>query len=77
MGERIKLLRKRLGVSQAALAERLGFKSSSVVVMWESGERVPRTSILPKLAKELGCSIAFLCGEEDIQAGEVENHGHI
>ena len=73
MGERIKALREAQHLLQIDLAKRLGFRSSSTIAMWESGERVPRTSILPKLAKELGCSIAFLCGEKDIQAGEESN----
>ena len=37
-------------------------RSSSTVTMWESGERVPKSEILPRLSAELGCTIDELYG---------------
>ena len=52
----IQRLRKKHGMSQAALAKMLGV-TSSTVAKWESSEAYPRTQLLPKLAKIFNCSI--------------------
>lgn len=59
---RIKELRKRAGLTQGELAKRIGFRSASIVTMWESGERNPKSEILPILSAELGCTIDELYG---------------
>ena len=59
---RIKELRQRRGITQAQLAAWLDLKSSSTVTMWETGDRKPSSSILPRLADALGCSIDELYG---------------
>ena len=59
---RIKELRQQRGITQAQLAEELGLRSSSTVTMWENGDRKPPSSILPRLADALGCSIDELFG---------------
>lgn len=53
--------RKALGLSQQALANTLGV-SQATVAMWETGDRRPRTSELPKLAQVLECTIDELFG---------------
>ena len=37
-------------------------RSSSIVTMWESGDRAPKSEILPRLSAELGCTIDELYG---------------
>lgn len=63
MQERIKEMRERAGLTQAQLAQRLGFESQSLISMWETGERTPRSEKLPELAQILGCTIGDLFGE--------------
>lgn len=57
---RIKELRQARGLTQAALAFRLELKSPSTVTMWESGARRPPSTILPRLAQELGVEVGEL-----------------
>ena len=59
---RIRELRQKAGLTQGELARRVGLRSSSTVTMWESGERVPKSEILPRLSAELGCTIDELYG---------------
>ena len=63
------LRKKRLnaGLSQAELAAMLGTVQSAVSA-WESGEKMPRASQLPALAKALGCSIDELYSREEESA---------
>jgi transcriptional regulator with XRE-family HTH domain len=53
LGERIKQLRKRAGLSQTALAEAIGLPQGSVS-QWETGMHSPPATIIPDLAKTLG-----------------------
>lgn len=59
IGERIRLARKRAGLNQAALAERLGV-TQPAVANWESGVHDPRRVVLAKLADALGASLDWL-----------------
>ncbi len=59
IGERIRLARKRAGLNQAALAERLGV-TQPAVANWESGVHDPRRVVLAKLADALGTSLDWL-----------------
>lgn len=63
-GAKIKALRQRAGLTQAALADLLGL-SQQAVASWESGERSPRASDIPRLADALKCPIGELFGEEE------------
>lgn len=54
---RIRQLRQEAGLTQAQLAFRLDLKSPSTVTMWESGARKPPSTILPKLAHALHCTV--------------------
>lgn len=64
IGDRIKLLRKEMELSQVQLAQRLGVDRSTIS-KYECGERqVPIGSIVP-LAKILRVSTDFLLGNSD------------
>lgn len=60
---RIRELRQARGLSQARVAEDLGV-SKPAVCKWETGVSVPRTELLPLLARVLDCSIDELFGGE-------------
>ena len=59
LGERIALLRSKLGWSQAELAHRLNI-SPSAVGMYEQGRREPPVDILISLSMVLGVSMDYL-----------------
>ncbi|WP_457641860.1 helix-turn-helix domain-containing protein [Persephonella sp.] len=65
IGQRIKELRKMLGLSQREFAERIG-KSLNAIQKWESGDRIPSEPALKLIAKEFGVS------EEWLKTGEGE-----
>lgn len=52
----IKELRKKQGITQKQLANRLGVERSRVS-QWEIGYCSPKASYLPKLAKALNCEL--------------------
>ena len=66
---RIKELRQSAGLTQAQIAFRLDLKSPSTVTMWETGDRKPPSTILPRLAQLLGVSVDALYEDttEEIQ----------
>jgi tellurite methyltransferase len=53
--------RKDMGLTQEALAERLGI-TFQAVSKWETNQTVPDTVLLPRLAKSLGVSVDKLLG---------------
>ena len=63
-GQRITLQRKKLGISQTELAQRLCI-SPSAIGMYEQGRREPSNSILIALSKELHVSIDYLLTGHD------------
>ena len=65
LGNRIAALRKTAGLSQEALASRLGV-SRQAIGKWEADASLPGLDNLHQLAKELGVSIdALLAGEQN------------
>ncbi|MGI6151239.1 MAG: helix-turn-helix domain-containing protein [Christensenellales bacterium] len=57
--------RKRAGLTQQELAEKLGIDRSTVT-KWETGAAAPLTAKLPEIAKALGCTINDLfAGKKD------------
>jgi len=62
-GERLQQLRKKKGITQMQLAERLDV-SFQTVSSWECGEYFPNMGKLPRLAQELGVSADYLLGDE-------------
>lgn len=61
MGNNIRTLRERQGLSQAALARKLGV-CQQAVGKWERGISDPKWSLAPQLADALCCSIDALYG---------------
>lgn len=64
LGEKIKSLRKGLGMSQEKLAELMGI-SRQAVAKWENGQSAPSTANLFKLAEILNTTTAFLLADDD------------
>lgn len=62
--ERIKELRKEQGLSQKALAERLGC-TQSMISFWENGVNEPTESSIRKVALFFNVSADFLLGLSD------------
>lgn len=71
MGKRIMHHRKRLGLTQEQLAERLGV-TAQAVSKWENDLSCPDISTLPKLAAIFGITIDTLMGNETEQVHEAE-----
>ena len=63
MGKRIAACRKRMGLTQDALAEQLGV-TAQAVSKWENDQSCPDITILPKLAKIFGVTTDELLGVE-------------
>ena len=59
----IKNKRIAAGLTQEELGEKIGY-GQSAVANWENGNRSPRPTDLPRLAKILGCTIDELFEEE-------------
>ena len=59
LGEQITYLRKKAGLSQRQLAERLHL-SNSAVGMYEQGRRQPSVDILVALSLEFGVTLDYL-----------------
>ena len=62
--EKIQYCRKKEGLSQADLADRLGVSRQSVS-KWETGESNPDVTKIPLLAKVLGVTADWLLSEEE------------
>lgn len=62
--ERLKELRSKRGISQAALAERLGM-SKSTIGAYETGDITPSLEALNALADYFNVDISYLLGKED------------
>ena len=61
LGKRIALHRKRLGLTQDALAEQLGV-TAQAVSKWETEQSCPDITMLPKLAEIFSCTTDELLG---------------
>lgn len=69
IGKNIQQLRKRIGITQEALAEKLDV-SRQTIVKWESGESVPDLTNSSKLAEVFQVRLDDLVnGEEDPKSG--------
>lgn len=62
IGDRIKFHRKRLGMTQEQLAERMGV-SAQAVSKWENNLSCPDISVLPELAEVFGITVDELLGK--------------
>lgn len=63
----IRRLREAAGLTQDELARKLDM-TRPAIGRWESGATTPRTSLLPKLAEALDCTVAALMGEDAAEA---------
>ncbi len=64
LGETMQQLREKIGLSQAALAEKSGLSLRSIQ-NWEQGHRAPGAKALLALAKVLKVPVERLIGEID------------
>ena len=64
VGQRIAQKRKRLGLSQEALGERLSV-SRQAIYKWESDAALPEIEKLVNLSREFSVSVDWLLGEEN------------
>lgn len=55
MGEKIRKLRETAGMSQSALAAKIGVDTSSIS-LWENGKTYPSYANICKLAQALNCN---------------------
>ena len=58
----IKVIRKKIGLSQAELAQRVGVTRESIS-RYEDGSRTPSLQVFQKLASALGCTLDELVGK--------------
>jgi transcriptional regulator with XRE-family HTH domain len=64
LSQRIKELRKEMGLTQLELSERIGV-SPSTVGGYEQGVREPDRTMAIKMADLFGCSLDYLMGRTD------------
>lgn len=63
--KRIKAERKRLGLTQEELGERIGKRKNSISQYERPyGATVPPIEAVVKLAEVFGCSVDYLCGRD-------------
>lgn len=62
IGKNIIELRKKMGLTQAELAEKINY-SDKAVSKWECGDAVPDIAVLKKLAEFLGVTVDYLLHE--------------
>lgn len=73
IGENIRRMRKKRGLSQTQLAIKLGYKSKSSIAKIETGNGdVPRSK-LPQFAEALNCSISYLTGWNELKTFDDEH----
>ena len=68
---RIKELRKREGLSQPQLAEKIGV-TKGTISLWERGPRRPDFPAMEKIADFFNVSVSYLIGESDDNSPAVE-----
>ena len=77
LGKRIKMLRRREGITQKELANALGV-GASTITMYETDKRVPNNDMFVKLADYFGVDVDYLLGRSDVassitNADDLEN----
>lgn len=72
-GERIKLARKKAGLSLRGLADKMrGLVSAQAIGKYERGEMSPGSDVLIAMSKALGVSQSYLLAAQGVQLGAVE-----
>ena len=69
-GERIQEARKRAGLTQKELAQRLGL-ATGTIQQYELNKRQPRTEQLREIADALDVTLGYLLGYESIQSSNL------
>lgn len=69
-GERIKLQRAVLGMSQTELAKKLGYSEKSAISKIENGQTEPPVSKVQQFADVLQTSVAYLMGWREVNTLE-------
>ena len=72
LGANIVMYRKRNGLTQAGLAEKLNY-SDKTVSKWERGESSPDIAVLVEIADLFGVTLDYLVRSENIENAVVEN----
>lgn len=67
IGNRIKMLRKELDLTQEELALRLGLKGKSSIANYEKGLISPSDEIKLQMSELFNCSIDYLMGISDVR----------
>lgn len=62
--DRIAGIRKYKGLTQAELAQKIGM-TTRAIQNYESGNRIPKSAVLDKIAEGLGVSVDELASEDD------------
>lgn len=65
-GNRVRMFRERADMTQLELAEKLGYRSESMISKIENGENPVPAKKIAKFANALGVSIETLIGQEEI-----------
>jgi Predicted transcriptional regulators len=63
--DRIKKYRLRAGLTQAELAEKMGYERQSTASMWETGDSMPNPRLLPEIAKLYNCTVDELLADDE------------
>ena len=63
--DKIRFYRKLRGISQEALADKLGYKSFTTIQKWEDGTSSPPIGTVKKVAKILGVTIEELTSDDN------------
>lgn len=64
LGDRMRMHRAKLRLSQGALGKRVGLSANSISAL-ETGEVDPRLDVLRRIAKALGVKFMYLVGEDE------------
>jgi putative transcriptional regulator len=70
--ERLKDLRKQVGLTQVDVAEKLGI-SQPAYASWERGVKKPTQENLVKIAQVLNVSVDYLVGNSEEKSDELDN----
>lgn len=70
--ERLKDLRKQVGLTQVDVTEKLGI-SQPAYASWERGVKKPTQENLVKIAKILNVSVDYLVGNSEEKSDELDN----
>ena len=64
LGDRMRMHRARLRMSQSDLGEKVDLSTNSISAI-EKGHTDPKVSMVKKIAKALGVRVAYLIGEDN------------